>query len=45
MQIALVIVLREEARLAIVATLHDMQGYVIEVDAGATGHYGMLRKL
>jgi hypothetical protein len=25
-----------------VATLHDVQGYVIEVDAGATGHYGML---
>jgi hypothetical protein len=35
MQIARIIVLGEEARLAIVDTLHDMQWNTVEVDAGA----------
>ena len=44
MQVALAIFFREEAGLAIVATLHDVQGDVIEVDAGAAGHAGKLAR-
>ena len=38
MQIALVIRLAKEARLAIVAALHDMQGQAIKVNSRAAGH-------
>ena len=43
MEVALVVLLREKARLAIVAPLDDVEGNAIEVDAGAAGHgAGML---
>lgn len=38
MQIARIVVLGKEARLAIVAALHDMQWNTVEVDAGAARH-------
>jgi hypothetical protein len=42
MQATAVIFLGEEARLAIVTALHDMQRSSINVDARAAGHAGML---
>jgi hypothetical protein len=32
------VLLREEARRAVVAALHDVQRQAVEVDAGAAGH-------
>jgi len=38
MQVAVVVVLGEETRFAIVTALHDMQRNVVYVDARAAGH-------
>ena len=37
-QVGVVVLFREEARLAIVAALHDMQRYAIDMDAGSARH-------
>jgi len=37
-EISVIVFFSKEAGLAVVPTLHDMQGYAIEVNAGATGH-------
>jgi len=42
MQVAEEVVLGEEAGLAVVPALHDVQGDAVEVNAGATGHAVML---
>ena len=42
MQVAEVVVFSEEAGLAVVAALDDVQRDVVEVDAGAAGHDSML---
>ena len=45
MQVAVVVILAEEARLTIVPALQDVEWYAIEVNAGAAGHEGMLARL
>jgi hypothetical protein len=37
-QVGVEILLREEARRAVVAALHDVQRQPVEVNAGAAGH-------
>ena len=44
-QVTAVVFLAEEAGLAIVAALHDVQRHAIEVNAWATGQVRMLAKL
>jgi len=41
-QVTQVIVFAEKTRFAVVAALHDVQRYAVEVDARAAGHAGML---
>ena len=43
-QVARIVFLGEEAGFAVVAALHDVQRYTIEVDAGAAGHAIMLAR-
>ena len=37
-EVGLVVLFSEEARFAVMPALHDVQGYSVEVDAGASGH-------
>jgi hypothetical protein len=42
LEITVVIILRKEARLAVMAALHNVQRYVGKVDAGAARHRDIL---